>query len=543
MLRTASAPAFLLLALLLGACAGPAVLPAPAEPASAESAPGEGLHAVIPVPATIDLSRADTFFVTDATQIVVDAGDEEARRIGQALAALLGNTVETTPAVVEAGAEGAGPHVRFTRQGAPAGLGAEGYDLVIARGGVTLAAATPAGLFYGMQTIRQLLPPYVEYGAAFRRPLWMLAGHVADAPRFAWRGAMLDVARHFFPPEDVKRYIDLMALYKLNRLHLHLSDDQGWRIEIPGRPRLTAHGASTQVGGGAGGYFTMAEYRDLVRYAGERFITVVPEIDLPGHTNAALASYPELNCDGVAPDLFTGTKVGFSFVCVEKEETYAFIDDVVREIAAVTPGPYFHLGGDEVHKLTGEQYAAFMTRTQQIVARHGKRIVGWDEIAEADLELLPETIVQVWRPGLPRTAEAVARSVAAGAQVVFSPADRVYLDMKYHPGTVLGLAWAGYSDVRNAYDWEPATYIAGVPEAAVLGVEAPLWSETIEKMADVEYLAFPRLAGVAEIGWSPAGARAWASYRLRLGAQAARWEALGVNFYRAPGVPWRSLGE
>ncbi len=528
-------------ALLLGACAGPggmATLPAPAERVS-----DEGLHAVIPVPASIRLSRADTFFVTGATQIVVDAGDREARRIGQALAALLGNTVETTPAVVEAGAEGVGPHVRFTREGAPASLGAEGYDLTIAPGGVTVAATTPAGLFYGMQTIRQLLPPYIEYGAAFPQPLWMLAGHVADSPRFAWRGAMLDVSRHFFPPEDVKRYLDLMALYKLNRLHLHLSDDQGWRIEIPGRPRLTTHGASTQVGGGEGGYFTTAEYRDLVRYAEERFITVVPEIDLPGHTNAALASYAELNCDGVAPELFTGTKVGFSFVCVEKEETYAFIDEVVREIAAVTPGPYFHLGGDEVHELTGAQYAAFMARTQEIVARHGKRIVGWDEIAAADLALLPGTIVQVWRPATPATAEAVAKAVAAGAQVVLSPADRVYLDMKYHPGTVLGLAWAGYSDVRNAYDWEPATFIEGVPERAILGVEAPLWSETLATMADVEHLAFPRLAGVAEIGWSPSGARAWASYRLRLGAQAARWEALGVNFYRAPGVPWHGIGQ
>jgi len=216
-------------------------------------------------------------------------------------------------------------------------------------------ARTPAGLFYGVQTLRQLLPAAVEYSAAFPRPMRLPAARVVDAPRFAWRGAMLDVARHFIEAAEVKRFVDLMALYKLNRLHLHLSDDQGWRLEIRSRPNLTRHGGSTEVGGGPGGFYTQEQYADLVRYAQERFVTIVPEIDMPGHTNAALASYPELNCNGVAPALYTGTEVGFSALCVESEATYRWIDDVVREIAALTPGAYFHIGGEEGERLTHEQ--------------------------------------------------------------------------------------------------------------------------------------------------------------------------------------------
>ena len=500
-------------------------------------------HTIIPAPASVDLSPTETFTIADATQIVVDDGDTEAARIGRYLASIIGNTVDTAPTVVEAGAAGSGPHIRLTRGGEEGAADDESYNLEIQPETVTLTAPAPAGLFYGVQTIRQLLPGYVEYGAAYYRPLTIPVGQIADAPRFAWRGAMLDVSRHFFPPEDVKRYLDLMALHKLNRLHLHLSDDQGWRIEIPSRPRLTSHGASTEVGGGPSGFFTTEEWLDLVRYAEDHFITLVPEIDMPGHTNAALASYPELTCDGVAPELYTGTSVGFSYLCVENELTYAFVEDVVRDIAAVTPGPYFHLGGDEVHELTHEQYVQFMERAQAIVEEYGKRVVGWDEIAEVDLDLVDGAIVQVWRPQTEGTAEAVAAAVSEGASVVLSPADRIYLDMKYDSTTVLGLSWAGYSDVRNAYEWEPAEHIPGVPESSILGVEAPLWSESLDTMSDVEYMAFPQLAGVAEMGWSPADARDWDTYRLRLGAQGPRWTALGINFFRTPDVPWQYLEE
>jgi hexosaminidase len=316
----------------------------------------------------------------------------------------------------------------------------------------------------------------------------------------------------------------------VNRLHLHLSDDQGWRIEIVSRPNLAAVGGSSQVGGGPGGYFTQAQFVDIVTYATSRFIMIVPEIDMPGHTNAALASYAELNCDGVAPPLYTGIKVGFSTLCVAKDSVYTFINDVVREISAMVPTPYFHMGGDEVQKLTHDQYLRFVERVQGIVAANGKQMIGWGEIAPA--VLTPGTIVQHWK------RDSSAMHVARGGKVILSPGPKMYLDMKYDSTTVLGLRWAGLIEVRDAYDWDPGTLLPDVPEAGLLGVEAPLWAETLVKLEDYEYMAFPRLLAVAEVGWSPQASRNWEAFRARLGEQGPRLSALGVNFYRSPQVPW-----
>jgi len=328
----------------------------------------------------------------------------------------------------------------------------------------------------------------------------------------------------------VKRYIDLMAVYKLNRLHLHLSDDQGWRIEIASRPNLTAQGGSTQVNGGPGGFYTKAQFADIVAYATSRFITIVPEIDMPSHTNAALASYAELNCDNVARPLYTGTKVGFSVLCVEKDSVYTFINDVVKDIAAQVPTPYFHIGGDEVEKLTHDQYIRFIERVQDIVTANGKQMIGWGEISPA--KLAPNTIVQHWR------RDSVSIHVARGGKVIMSPSSKTYLDMKYDSTTTLGLRWAGLIEVKDAYDWNPATLLPEVPETAMLGVEGPLWSETLVKLEDYEFMAFPRLAALAEIAWSPQGARDWETFRIRLAFQGPRLGALGVNFYRSAQVPW-----
>ena len=228
------------------------------------------------------------------------------------------------------------------------------------------------------------------------RPVTLPWIHIHDRPRYPWRGAMLDVARHFFSVEDVKHEIDLLALLKMNRLHLHLADDQGWRIEIEKWPALTTIGGATEVGGGAGGFYTRAQYADLVDYAAQRFVTIVPEIDMPGHINAAMASYPELNCDNVAKAPYTKTGTGVSALCVDKEVTYQFLDDVIGEIAALTPGPYFHIGGDEVRTLSPDQYRTFVERIQALVAAHGKTMIGWDEVAATSL--LPTSIVQHWRP-------------------------------------------------------------------------------------------------------------------------------------------------
>lgn len=357
---------------------------------------------------------------------------------------------------------------------------------------------------------------------------------VLDYPRFAHRGAMLDVARHFFPSDVVKRYIDEIALYKINHLHLHLSDDQGWRIVIDSWPRLATYGGSTQVGGGAGGYYTKAQYTDIVNYAAERSITIVPEIDMPGHTNAALASYAELNCNNVAPPLYTGTNVGFSSLCVRKELTYQFVDDVIREIAALTPGPYLHIGGDEAQSTSDPDYRALINRVLPIVTKYGKQAMGWHEMAKAGPPAA--AVPQFW--GTTTSDSAVSAAAARGSKILMSPANKAYLDMKYDSSTPIGLSWAGYIQVRTAYDWNPGAYLNGVGESSVRGVEAPLWSETTRTRQDIEYLAFPRLPAIAEIGWSPWSKHNWDAFRQRLGARGPRWQAMGVNYYRSSQVPW-----
>ncbi len=492
---------------------------------------------LVPHPVNVDLEEGEFRF---APATVIYAASDQFVASARFLADHIGLAIGPQQPGVVIGPAATPGAIAILPNTAYTGLGSEGYYIQIRPAGIEIHAETPAGAFYGVQTLRQLLPPEWEYDA-LRPPDPKAAAAtirsmtIHDRPRFAWRGAMLDVARHFLQVDEVKRYLDLMALHKLNRLHLHLADDQGWRIDIKSWPNLAAHGGTTEVGGGRGGFYTQEQYTDLVRYAAERFVTIVPEIDMPGHTNAALASYPELNCDGVAPPLYTGIEVGFSALCVDKEVTYRFLDDVIREIAALTPGPYFHVGGDEVKTLTPAQYNGFIERVQAIVQTHGKQMIGWDEIAPT--KLLPTSIVQLWRPK-PSPAEAGG----TGTKVIMSVANRMYLDMKYDAATPIGLTWAGIIDIKTAYDWDPATAAPGVPETSLLGVEAPLWSETLASIRDVEFLAFPRLAAIAEVGWTRQQDRRWEDFRVRLGQQESRWTALGINFYRAPEIPWLRSG-
>jgi hexosaminidase len=503
---------------------------AAAVPVASAQAPGSRVR-LVPLPATVELSASETFTIDSGTRVVVAAGaGADVLHVAHSLIAMIGRPQNAEPVQLRAGAAAPEGAIELAIDAGRSALGEEGYELRVNRFGVTLTARTAAGLFYGTQTMRQLMPLSVEYGAALNRGLRIQAAHVVDSPRFEWRGALLDVSRHFLSAHDVKRFIDVMAAYKLNRLHLHLSDDQGWRIEIKSWPRLAEHGGSSAVGGGAGGYYTQAEFRDLVAYATERFITIVPEIDMPGHTNAALSSIPELNCDGVSPPLYFGTRVGFSTVCAGKEEVYKWVDDVVGEIMDMIPTPYFHIGGDEVEKLTHAQYKGFVERVERIARSHGARVIGWGEIAPAKLD--PSTIVQHWR------ADSAQLHVARGGKVIMSASSRMYMDMKYDDSTILGLKWAGLISVRKAYDWDPAKLLANIPERALLGVEAPLWAETLEKRSDYEYMAFPRLLGFAEMGWTPQALRSWSGFRERLAAQGERLSAMGANYYRSAEVGW-----
>jgi hexosaminidase len=321
-----------------------------------------------------------------------------------------------------------------------------------------------------------------------------------------------------------------MSVYKFNRLHLHLADDQGWRIEIKSWPNLTAIGGKSAIGGGAGGFYTQQQYADIVAYAKSRYITVVPEIDVPGHSNAALVSYPDLRCNRTAPEPFLKIGGPPNALCVDRDSVYSFISDVVREISSAAPTPYFHIGGDEVQSLTRDQYHHFVERVEKIVTGLGPRMIGWGEISPANIPA--STIVQHW------TRDSVILHAQRGGSIIMSPSPHAYLDMKYDSATVLGLKWAGLISLRAAYDWDPATIVPGVAAANVLGVESPLWAETLVTRQDYEYLAFPRLLAIAEVGWSAQSKVGWEDFRVRVGAQGARLAALGVNFARLPGIDW-----
>jgi len=414
------------------------------------------------------------------------------------------------------------------------GLGPQGYRLEVRREQVTVTATDRAGLFNGVQTLLQLLPADVESDDPVNRQWVLPGGVIEDRPRFGYRGTMLDVARHFFDAGTVKRHIDRIARYKINYLHLHLADDQGWRLQIDRWPKLTSVGGRTEVGGGPGGFYTKEEYASIVRYAEARGVTVVPEIDMPGHTNAALASYPELNCDGKAPPPYTDTQVGFSTLCVDKPQTYEFVRDVIAEVAELTPGPYLHIGGDEAQSTSSADYGKFLGKVLPMVVQAGKRPVGWHEYAQADLP--PEAVVQYWR--IETADKATAAAAARGHKVLMSPANKSYLDMKYVPGNPWGNKWAGPVSVRTAYDWDPAGFLDGITEQHVLGVETPLWTELVESEDDLERMAFPRIAAIAEVGWSPQDARSWGGFAERLAKQGPRMARQGVSFHPSPEIPW-----
>jgi len=490
-----------------------------------------GVGVLIPKP--METSTGKGAFHFDAnTTIQVDTSHQEvmglARHLSRALAPVTGLDIPVTAM----GGDGSG-QVRLTLDAADTSLGQEGYVLLVDDKQVSIHAHAPAGIFYGIQTLRQLLPAGMEGTApSGEQTREIQAVQIRDRPEYAYRGSMLDVARHFFAVDDVKRYIDLISTYKMNILHLHLTDDQGWRIEIKSRPQLTEVGGSTQVGGGKGGFYTQEQYADIVRYAAEHYVTIIPEVDMPGHTNAAIVSYPWLNCRDTVHTLYTGTEVGFSTFCAKNDSTYAFIDDVVRELAALTPGPWLHIGGDESHVTLPEDYVTFVNRVQPIVTKYGKKVIGWDEIANADLQ--PNTTVQFWAD-VPNTQLAVKK----GAKVIMSPAKKTYLDMQYDSTTRLGLHWAAFIEVDDAYNWDPASYTDGVSRQDILGVEAPLWTETILDMDDIEYMVFPRLPGIAEIGWTGGAGRDWSEYRGRLARHGSRLKDMGVDFYPSKRVDWK----
>ncbi|MFC9330106.1 family 20 glycosylhydrolase [Kitasatospora sp. NPDC057015] len=503
--------------------------------AGAGSARPTGHRLVVPAPLTATDGTGAGYTLTVRTTVRTAEGAPEVRRIAEQLAAgLRRSTGLPLPVGAADGARG-GIELALDPQ-LPAETGPEGYRLWADGEGVRITARTEEGLYRGTQTLRQLLPAAVESRAPATADWTVAPVTVTDRPRYPYRGAMLDVARHFFSVDEVKAYVDRLSLYKFNHLHLHLTDDQGWRLAVPGRPALTAIGAATEIGGTPGGFYTETDYREIVRYAQERYLTVVPEVDLPGHTNAALTAYPELDCSGgPAPQPYFGNAVGFSLICPTDERTYAFTGEVIAYLASITPGPYLHIGGDEVKTLAPAGYQEFVRRVAAQVRAAGKVPFGWNQAAPVGGRE-GVGLLEFWSTDGASAAE-MAAAVGRGAQVVMAPAGRAYLDMKYDSATALGVRWAGTVSVSNAYSWDPDTELA-LPAGAVAGIEAPLWTETLPGLAEVDLMALPRLPALAEIGWSAQSARDWEGFRLRLAGQGPRWEAAGFGFSRRPEIPW-----
>ncbi len=500
---------------------------------------------IIPMPQEL-ANGSGTFELTPETGIKLVGAGEQLTKIGEFLAGKLRPaTAFDLPISRDAGQI----VLELTGSG-----DSEAYEIEISDDEVKITAAGEAGLFYGVQTFVQLFPQEIAHSSAQSAHWAVPTGTISDSPEYGYRGSMLDVARHFFSVEDVKYYIDQMAVYKLNHLHLHLTDDQGWRIEIKSWPKLTEIGGSTEVGGGEGGFYTQEQYKEIVAYAAARYITVVPEIDMPGHTNAVLASYGELNPGINLPDgdfttvtktperevkvmvnqaseLYTGIEVGWSTFDTDLELTYAFVDSVVREISEITPGPYFHIGGDESHVTEKDDYIYFVERVQDIVSKYGKTSIGWDEVATA--KLLPGNVAQFWAK-----EENANLAREQGNKILVSPAKRAYLDMKYDSTSRIGLHWAAYIELDSAYIWEPTEYAEGITRENIMGIEAPLWTETVADRADIDYLAFPRLTAIAEVAWTKKENRSWESYSKRVAGHGKKWDIQGLGFYKSPKINW-----
>ncbi|RIJ71169.1 hypothetical protein D1871_15235 [Nakamurella silvestris] len=515
---------------------------------------------IIPVPTTVTPSTDDDFVLGPDTKILVQgttpAEVTASTDVAEKLAARLRSSTGFALPVVKTGSATGAITLKI---GDPGAAGDEAYSLKAAADGVTITARGAHGLFNGTQSLRQLLPVWADSTSVQQGP-WLVPGvTITDSPRFSYRGMMLDIGRHYQPVEVAKSMVDQISAYKINVLHLHLSDDQGFRVRITGRPELTTIGGQYSMNGDPGGFWTQAEYESFVAYAAERFVDVIPEVDSPGHNNATVMAYadkaPEINCTNKKPAVWNMTgAVGYSAMCPESPKTWEILGDITAQLSDLSKSKYYNIGGDEVPAtiLTHAQYDSFVDKMSNIVRAQGKIVMGWAEISSASFAPVPSgvsAVAQFWANGAPTgTAGNTARvAVQKGMKVLMSPANRAYLDMKYVGSTpaTLGQTWAGRIEVPQMYNWDPANYIPAlgalpaVTESDVIGVEAPLWTETIVTQDDIEYMTYPRLPAMAEVGWSAQANRNYTDFSRRLAAQGARWQLNNQNFFPSPEVPWR----
>ncbi len=508
--------------------------------------------AIIPAPQKMEVHDG-VFNLTAKTRVCTD---EPSRTTGEYLARQLRQA--TGYAVELAAGKPGSADILLTTQDASAALGDEGYELNVTPNSAIIRATSQAGMFYGAQTLLQLLPPAIFSSTVAAKMDWPIpCVHIKDRPRFPWRGLMLDVSRHFFNVAEVKRYLDLMALHKLNTFHWHLVDDSGWRIEIKKYPKLTRVGAwrdgvgfglatnsTTAYGpdGRYGGFYTQDDIREVVAYAAARHITIVPEIEMPGHSLAALAAYPEFGSGpgpfvvplkgGVNPGIYSPAKAG----------TFEFLENVLTEVFALFPSRYIHIGGDEVPKgpwkndaecqalmqregLKNEEELQgwFIRRIEKFINARSRTLLGWSEILQGGLA--QNAAVMDWIGGGREAAN-------AGHDVVMSPTGFCYFDYCQSQATALEpRAIGGFLPLEKVYAFEPLPEGLLPDQAAhVLGCQGNLWTEYIASLPHVEYMTFPRACALAEVGWSPKAGRNWDDFSRRLRTHEQRLDHLGVNY-------------
>ena len=435
-------------------------------------------------------------------------------------------------------------------------LGNEGYTLRVTPSAIYLNANTAAGIFYGMQTLLQLVPPEAVPGQSTTIP----CVEITDYPRFGWRGLMLDVSRHFFTKQEVERYIDEMVRYKYNTLHLHLSDDQGWRIEIKSLPQLTQHGAWRVARTGRwgeflpslaneatpyGGFYTQDDMREIIQYAAQRYVTILPEIDIPAHSLALISSYPNLSCTQLKYSVNPGSRGPVredNALCIGNDSVFSMLDKILTEVAALFPNPYIHIGGDEAYKgfwaacpkctkrmqdehlkNVDELQSYFVKRVEKMVKSKGKKLIGWDEILEGGLA--PEATVMSWR--------GMSGGIAAAKMkhaVVMTPWDFCYLDL-YQGDSVAEPPTYGICRLKDSYTYEPVP--DSVDEKLILGGQGNLWTESVPTFRHAEYMTWPRGLALAEVYWSPKSARNWDDFTQRMAFEFKRMDVDGIKYARS----------
>lgn len=432
----------------------------------------------------------------------------------------------------------------------------EGYQLSVQPGHVRVTAATPAGLFYGAQTLRQLLPVAIEKQFPMGNTDWSIpAVEIEDEPRFEYRGMHLDVSRTFFPPKSIKRYIDFIAMHKMNKFHWHLTDNQGWRLEIKKYPRLTGVGSQRREtvightmdrnrsydGKPHGGYYTQDDVRDIVAYAAARHIDVVPEIDIPGHATAMVVAYPELSCVKAETEVTRSYGIFLEVLC-PTETTFSFLDDIFKEMDGLFPYPYVHIGGDEILRDQWEESAEakavmekeglkntlelqgyFVKRVEKLVEGYGRKIIGWNEILEGGID--SSAVIMSWT-GVQGGIEGAKH----GHDVIMTPGTHTYFDQYQSVSLDEPMSIHDFTDLEEVYHYDPIPQELTVEEAKhIKGSQGQIWSEYIHDIQRIEHAILPRMGALAEVVWSPKENRDWAGFQRRLPELFARYEAMDAN--------------